>query len=161
MSEEKTVTKKEILQDFSIQKTTLENQIDLLNQRILALQNHILTLEQTNRTLEHMAQAEKDASQRSRFFAAIRGNIELLTKLYSVVKDFEDVRFKYFKEVDDVLFNKHKLVAVEIRRIDEKIGEAASTDLIGFFEKLSTVLTSSEKRAQISADLEDKIEYKL
>lgn len=161
MPEEKLASKGEILQDFSIQKDTLEQQIDLLNQRVMSLQNHILTLEQTNRTLEQMAQAEKDATQRSRLFGAIRNNIELLAKLYSVVKEFEDTRFKYYKEVDDVLFNKYKLVAVDIRRIEEKIGEAGSTDLLGFFEKLSTVLTDPEKRSQAKADLEDKPEYKL
>jgi len=161
MPEERLASKGEILQDFSVQKNSLEQQIDLLNQRILSLQVHILSLEQTNNVLEQMAVSEKDTTQRSRLYGAIRNNIELLAKLYSVVKEFEDVRFRYHKEIDDVLFNKYKLVAVEIRRIEDKIAESSSGDLIGFFEKLATTLSSSEKREQIKKSLDDKPEYQL
>lgn len=161
MGEERQASKSEIIQDFAAQKNSLEQQIDLLNQRILSLQNHILTLEQTNRTLEQLARSEKDAQQKARLFGAIRVNIELLAKLYSVVKEFEDVRFRYYKEVDDVLYNKFRLIAVEIRRIEEKVGETSSGDILRFFENLSTILSNPEKRSQMKVDLEENPEYKL
>lgn len=161
MSEEKSTNKGEILQDFAGQQTSLEQQIDVLNRRILSLQSHILSLEQTNNVLEQMAQSEKDVTQRSRLYGAIRNNIELLTKVYGVIKEFEDVRFRYHKEIDDVLFNKYKLVAVDIRRIEEKLNDTSSGDLIGFFEKLSSTMSSTEKREQIKSSLDDKPEYRL
>jgi hypothetical protein len=161
LGEERQASKSEIIQDFAAQKNSLEQQIDLLNQRILSLQNHILTLEQTNRTLEQLARSEKDAQQKARLFGAIRVNIELLAKLYSVVKEFEDVRFRYYKEVDDVLYNKFRLIAVEIRRIEEKVGETSSGDILRFFENLSTILSNPEKRSQMKVDLEENPEYKL
>jgi len=161
LGEERQASKSEIIQDFAAQKNSLEQQIDLLNQRILSLQNHILTLEQTNRTLEQLARSEKDAQQKARLFGAIRVNIELLAKLYSVVKEFEDVRFRYYKEVDDVLYTKFRLIAVEIRRIEEKVGETSSGDILRFFENLSTILSNPEKRSQMKVDLEENPEYKL
>ena len=161
MAEIKSVNKTEILSDFADQGNLLKQQIDILNQRILALQGHIVTLEQTNNVLEQMAKTEKDVTQRSRLYGAIRNNIELLAKLYSVIKEFEDVRFRYYKEIDDVLFNKYKLVAVDIRRLEEKINDLNSGDLVGFFEKLSSVLSNTEKRERAISDLDDKPEYRL
>ncbi|HQF37201.1 MAG TPA: hypothetical protein PLL26_06225 [Candidatus Dojkabacteria bacterium] len=156
-----TVTKENIANDFTLQKQLLERQIDSLNQKILAVQSHVLTLEQANRVLEQMAQSERDGIQKSKYYGAIRNNIELLTKLYSVIKEFEDVKFRYHKEIDDVLNNKFRLIAVEIRRIDEKIGEATSFNLIEFFEKLSNTFSNSEKRDQIKAVLGENPEYQL
>jgi len=156
-----TVTKDNIASDFTSQKQLLEKQIDSLNQKILAVQSHVVTLEQANRVLEQMTQSERDGVQRAKYYGAIKNNIELLAKLYSVIKEFEDVKFRYHKEIDEVLNNKFRLIAVEIRRIDERIGEAASFNLVEFFEKLSSTFSNSEKREQIKEVLSSSPEYQL
>lgn len=148
-------SKHEILTEFTSQKNLLEIQIEELNSKILSLQKHIIALERANSVLEQLAVSEKDSSQKSRYYGAIRNNTELLARLYAVIKEFEDVKFKYYKEIDDVLYNKFKLVAIEIRKLEDKIGD--EYNFMNFFEKLGDVLSKNKT----GIESETQPEYRL
>ncbi len=154
------VTKDEIVQSFTDQEDNLNKQISVIETKILSVQRHILTLEQANQVIEKLAQSEKDPTQKFKYYSAIRNNVELLARLYEVVKEFENVKFKYFKEVDDVIYNKYRLIAVEIRRLEEKI-DSGNFSFLEFFEKLAVTFSNPEQRALIKSDLEEKPEYRL
>lgn len=152
--------KTEISKDFSKQSTILEQQIDVLNQKILQLQGHILTIETANSTMEQMARIEKDATKKSKIFAAMRYNLELLVKMYSTIKEYEDVKFRYHKEIDDMLHNKYKLIAIDIRRIEKGL-DGPNSGIAHLYERLTDLMSDQGKLRKIEQDLADNPEYRL
>ena len=156
-----TISKAEIQGELVGRQKSLDSQINHLDNFVTDLISHKISLENANRNLEQMAVAEKDPVKRSKFYFAIRENIELLTKIFNSISDLENIKHRYHKEIDDVITNKIKLIAVDIRRIEDKIADG-SGDLTSFFEKLGNVMVNSNKAVtNTTAALENDPEYKM
>ena len=82
-------SKTEIKTEFSERKKQLEQQIDHLDNFITDLKSHKISLENANRQLEQLAVQETDAVKKAKYFAAIRTNIELLTKIFNSMSELE------------------------------------------------------------------------
>jgi hypothetical protein len=154
------VDKQDISKSLDTRTTALDKQIDILDQKILQLQSHILTVETANSKMEHMAQNEKDPVKRSKIYAAMRYNIELLVKLYSVIKEYEDVKFRYNKEINEVVYNKYHLVAIELRKIEKNI-DSTGSGVMGMYEKLTELMGNRDRMRKIEEELNSDPEYRL
>jgi DNA repair ATPase RecN len=157
-----TITKPEIQTELTSRQNSLEAQIDHLDRFITDLTSHKISLENANRQIEKMAAAEQDATKRAKYYTAIRSNIELLTKVFDSIAKLESIKHNYHKEIDDVIAGKIRLIAVDIRKIDEAI-KGGDGDLVGFFEKLGTAMSNLGKggNTPVKTVLTNDPEYKL
>lgn len=162
MAEPGTITKPEIQIELSDRQKALDAQIDHLDRFITDLTSHKLSLENANRQIEQMAIAETDASKRAKYYISIRMNIELLTKIFDSISKIESIKYNYNKEIDDVIVGKIKLIAIDIRKLEEALKDG-SGDLVGFFEKLGTAMAKVGKGESIPAQaaVTNDPEYKL
>ena len=141
-----TITKPEIQTELIGRQNNLDAQIDHLDRFITDLVSHKLSLENANRQIEKLAAAEQDPGKRGKFYTSLRMNIELLTKIFDSISKLETIKHNYHKEIDDVIVNKIKLIAIDIRKLDEtKTG--GEGDLAGFFEKLGAAMSGAGKNS--------------
>lgn len=157
-----TITKPEIQTELGDRQKALDAQIDHLGRFVLDLVSHKLSLENANRQIEQLAMAETDPTKKGKYYTQLRVNIELLTKIFDSISKIESIKYNYHKEIDDVIVGKIKLIAIDIRKLDEAIKDGA-TDLVGFFEKLGSVMTRIGKGESIPAQavIVNDPEYKL
>jgi hypothetical protein len=155
------ISKIEIQGEFNDRQRSLDVQINHLENFVTDLISHKLSLENANRSMEQMAVAEKDPTKKAKLYFAIRENIELLTKIFHVISEFENIKHRYHKEIDEVVANKIKIIAIDIRRIEDKLNDG-SGDVMSFFEKLGNVMANSKKTIPTAtASLENNPEYKM
>jgi hypothetical protein len=138
---------KQIEDDFSNRQLNLDTQIDHLDRFIQDLVVHKLMLENANRQIEILANNERDATKKRYLYKAISENVELLTKVFNSISELENIKYKYHKEIDDILHNKIKLTVIDIQKLINKI-DSAEDNLLGFFEKLGNVLSNPQKMKQ-------------
>ncbi|HQF36457.1 MAG TPA: hypothetical protein PLL26_02340 [Candidatus Dojkabacteria bacterium] len=156
------ITNIEIQNELENRRKDLEAQIDHLDRFIIDLTSHKLSLENANRQIEMLANAETDASKRGKFYTALRMNIELLTKIFDSISKIENIKHSYHKEIDDVIVGKIKLIAIDIRKIEEAL-RSGEGDLVGFFEKLGNAMSNLSKggNANIKTNVDNDPTYKL
>lgn len=152
-----------ITEEFDIQKDLLERQIIGIELRQQEIQSHITSIEAANNQLDIMINQEKDNRKKGSYFAAKVRNIELLTKLYSVYREFEDSKFKYHNNMSDIIYKGHRLIEVDIRKLDEKLDSMTGDDMVDMFKNLNKLFSSNK---QLSPEIENEIiveedEYKL
>ena len=157
-----TENKTAIVAEFSERRTKLEQEIDHLDNFIIDLKSHKISLEHVNSQLEQLAAQEQDRNKRTKFFVAIRANIELLTKIFNSISELENIKQRYHKELNDVMTNKIKLVEIDIRKLEEGL-KNGSENLSEFFEKLGNALSNSNRQQsqQIEKKLDENPDYKL
>jgi DNA repair ATPase RecN len=155
-------SKAEIKIEFSERKKQLEQQIDHLDNLITDLKSHKISLENANRQLEQLASQETDAVKKAKYFAAIRTNIELLTKIFNSMSELESIKHRYHKEINDITIGKFRLLDVDIRKIDEGLRNGGE-NLSEFFEKLGNAMSGLSKAQAntIKTNLDKDPEYKL
>jgi len=151
----------EIKAEFLQRKNQLEQQIDHLDNFITDLTSHKISLENANRHIEHLITLEKDQIKKSKYFHAIRNNIELLTKVFNSISEIESIKHRYYKEINEITISKFKLIDVDIRRINEKIRDGGQENLSVFFEKLKDTLSGSKISNKEESNLNKDPEYKL
>lgn len=155
------IQKTEIQTELAGRQQSLEGQITHLDNFITDLTNHKISLENANRQIEKLALAETDATKRGKYYTALRLNIELLTKIFNSISELESIKHRYHKEIDEVVLGKIKLIAVDIRKIDDALKDG-SGDLVGFFEKLGNAISNLNKSGTaIKTNVAEDPEYKL
>ncbi len=160
MLESEQFDKQEISSKFEDQRSQLDAQITQLGSRILSLQKHIISLEHANSVLDQLAKNEKDGTKIKQYYGAMKQNIELLAKLYEVIKEYEGIKFKYYKEIDDIMISKYRMISVDIKKLEERLNGA--DDVFGFFERLTEALKNSgSKRELVKSELQSDPDYKL
>jgi len=161
-AENNSISKTEIQTELVGRQNNLESQIDHLDRFVTDLTSHKLSLENANRQIENLALAETDATKRAKYYASLRTNIELLTKIFDSIAKIESIKYNYHKEIDDVIVGKIKLIAIDIRKLDEAI-KGGEGDLVTFFEKLGSAMSTLGKggSATIKNSLTNDPEYKL
>jgi hypothetical protein len=55
----------------------------------------------------------------NRLRAASFKNVELMTVIHNSYKEYESVKFRYFKEISDNNYKKHRLVKVDIKKVGD------------------------------------------
>jgi hypothetical protein len=118
----------QIVKDISKRTSTLESEIDGINNLIMDLKKHKLNMESANTLIDSMIKSETDKLKKMKLYGVIKTNVELLTKIYSTIAEFENIKFRYHKEIDDVILNKYRLLKDKINNNNGSIEE--------FLEKL-------------------------
>lgn len=132
----------EIRQDFDDRNSKLEKRITNIEYQQQALQNFIANIEQTINFLENEVNKENNKQQPNvdriqKLRNALTKNIEILNSLHNTYKEYESVKFRYYKELDDNSIQKHKLVEIELRKLDEKTDNFKADDFIQMMQMLA------------------------
>ena len=152
----------QITSEFELEAARLEKEIVNIEMKQNEIQNHIIDLENANGGLKQMIKQEKDMTKRAKYYGAIRGNIELIAKMYSSYKDFESVKFNYRKEISALTQNKNKLVNVDLPRV----GSGSVTgpeELLSVFKVIAETMKSTEGKQKLieQVDIKDDEQYDL
>jgi len=162
---------KEIKQKYELQNQLLERQIQSIELRQQELQNYITTLNQTIAHMERtIIQEERKAPINFNRINGLRQgvskNIELLVKLYDSYKEFENVKFRYYKEINSHSHNGIRLINIDLFKINNKFSDdsAQFTDVIRFMSKLIEQKTEPELNqmtSNVASSLADNSDYQL
>lgn len=148
--------------DFTDQKVKLEQKIANVELRQQELQNYIADLDQNIVYMRGLLPNEKDKEKQRMIRGGIAKNIELLQKLYSTYREYEDVKVKYYKIISDDTHKKHHLIAVDIRRIDERVKDIDDTDFLGVMKEMMKLVTGVQEKHQgmipLSEDVQKEME---
>lgn len=153
------VTKLEISNNIGIRENTLSKEIQHLQVLIDDLIGYKLSIENANITIQQLIRNETSADKKTKLNYYISKNVELLTRIFSTIAEFENIKYRYHKEVDDVILNKFKLLAVDIRKIEEKMHDPED-GIFAFFEGIKNA-TSGKKMTEINDAIKDNKEYQL
>lgn len=147
--------------DFTKQKTKLEQKISIIELRQQEIQNYIADIDNNITYLRGLLPSETDKEKNRMIRGAISKNIELLTRLYSTYREYEDVKVKYFKIISDDTHKMHQLIAVDIRRIDEKVRDIDDSDFLGVMKEMMDLVTGIQRKhgkIPLSEDFQKEME---
>ena len=156
--------------DYTDERKDIEKQIGVIEIRQQEIQNYIATIDQNITFMNGLLQQSETNKDKIR---AIRGalgkNIETLTKLYQVYREYEDTKQRYHKLLSENMYKMHHLISVDIRRIDEKLEKMGDGDFFGIFKEFVNIMSEKKEcdtRIPVSEDLnrelgEDDPNYKL
>jgi len=148
--------------DFTEQKKKLEKQIIGVELKQQEIQKHIADIDSNIQYLNQYLQSEQDKEKQRIIRGAIAKNIELIAKLYSVNREYEDVKVKYFKDISSNIYQMHHLVSVDIRRIDEKVDKIDDGDFVGVMKQVMDLISSErslhEGKIPLSEDVQRDME---
>lgn len=149
---------KQIRNEFNSDKESLEEQIEHINLIEHKINHLIYDLEAANQHLQTLLQSEKDQNKKKNYHTAIAYNIERLTKLYSVLREYQDTKYKYYSTISDLTFKKNKLLYIDL----SKVNETTQSDSYDLFNKLITVMNNpSVNQSQDIKEINDQDEYKV
>ena len=123
MQEEQLSQKELIAKELDERTEQLNREIELITIRQTEIQAHIHNLENVIKHFKQMLKVEKDPDKRSRFHSVISHNIELLAKLYSVYREFEDTKNKFYKEGNTLVLSKIRITNIELDKIQKEIDD--------------------------------------
>jgi len=147
--------------DFSDHKKKLEKHIIGVELKQQELQRHISDIDGNIQFLNQYLQAEKDQEKQRVVRGAVAKNIELIAKLYSVNREYEDVKVKYLKDISTNIYQMHHLVSVDIRRIDEKIEKLDDGDFVGVMKQVMDLITHERKLHEGKIPLSEDVQIEM
>ncbi len=149
--------------DYEGQRKDILKNISNVELRQQEIQNYITDIDTNIQTIRGMLVGEKDREKSRMLRGALSTNIELLMKMYSVYREYEDVKVKYVKENSTVINSKHRILEIDIRRIDEKI-EGSDNDFADvmrqtmlMFSKFGEKQSQAGTRVAISEDVQNQM----
>lgn len=142
----------------------LGKQIETIVIRQQELQNHISRLDSNILHLEQVVVIEKQQSKPNHdrikgCYIAIAKNIELIAKLYDCYRSFEDVKFKYHKQISESDYKYIHLLEVEIRRIEESLDKDIESG--GFAEVMRVLMEGFKQNAKEKEEMIQEYEQSL
>jgi hypothetical protein len=147
--------------DFTKLKSKLEQKISIIELRQQEIQNYIADIDNNITYLRGLLPSETDKEKNRMLRGAISKNIELLTRLYSTYREYDDVKVKYYKIISDDTHKMHQLIAVDIRRIDEKVKDIDDSDFLGVMKEMMTLVTGIQNkhgRIPLAEDFQKEME---
>ncbi len=153
------MSKELISEDFRQEKVQLEREIVNIEMKQTELQVHISDLEVANSGLKNLIKTEKDPVKKSKYYAAIRSNIELVAKIYSAYKDFESIKFSYRKEISTLTQNKNRIIYIELEKI--KAQPPGTEDLTMILKSLVESSKSVKENLLERVSVEEDSKYNL
>jgi len=147
--------------DFDSQRKKLEKQITNVELRQQEIQRHIADIDNNIQYLNQYLQTQKDKEKQRITRGAIAKHIELIAKLYSVNREYEDVKVKYFKDISTNIYQKHHLISVDIRRIDEKVDKLDDTDYIGVMKQVMDLISTERHKFDGKIPLSEEVQKEM
>lgn len=148
---------KQIKDEFSLDRVNLEKQIEHIKIIEQKLNLIIYDLEAANAHVQTLLQTEKDPQKKKNLHAAISYNIERLTNLYGVIRQYQDTKHKYLSTISDLTVKKNKMIYVDL--LKEK---KSMDDSYLLFNRLIGVLNTDQQAIQQETkNINDIDEYKM
>jgi len=110
-------------------------EIELINSRQIELQSLIADLEHANINLKQLVEQEQDKKKKGFLYSIISKNIELITRLYSSYREFEDTKQRYLKELSENNY-KYERILLDRQRLEQRISES-SEEVLEVFKLLA------------------------
>ena len=143
-----------IIKSFDNISDRLDQQITLITGKQQELQNYLIMIDNHIMHFDQMIQQEMQSSQPdfkkiNSYRSASFKNIELISVLHATYKEYENTKFRYFKEISDSNYKKQKLISVDIKRIGTT--EDMSGEFYNIMRNLSKLnIVGGEARSQIA-----------
>jgi len=111
-----------IIKSFTDISKRLDTQISTITLRQQEIQNYIVFIDNHICHFDQMIQQQiasgsPDFKKINSYRSASFKNIELVSVLHTTYKSYEEVKFRYFKEISDSNYKQQKLIAVDIKRV--------------------------------------------
>jgi len=150
MTDKPKANQSKIIEELKISTDKLDAQINTITQRQQELQNLITSIEQGVQQYEAMVSREQqmpkpDFNKIRSMRGAITKSIELLAQLYTTYKAFEEVKFRYYKQITDLDHNTRRMIEVEIRRIESNMDNFSGGDFIGMMKSFTDQMKYADK----------------
>lgn len=129
-----------IIKDFDEHATTIVDRIDVVKLRQQEMQNLISTITGANQNLETLLMKEKDPKERGKYYSLISKNTQLLAELHGAFAQYETIINKYVQDVGKTMKDKHHMISIELRMLDEKFNALASNDAATLVLELKNLL---------------------
>ena len=110
-------------------------EIELINSRQIELQSLIADLEHANINLKQLVEQEQDKKKKGFLYSIISKNIELITRLYSSYREFEDTKQRYLKELSENNY-KYERILLDRQRLEQRMSES-SEEVLEVFKLLA------------------------
>lgn len=147
--------------DFDSQRKKLEKQITGVELRQQEIQRHIADIDSNIQYLNQYLQSQKDKEKQRIIRGSIAKHIELIAKLYSVNREYEDVKVKYLKDISSNIYQKHHLISVDIRRIDEKVDKFDDTDYMGVMKQVMDLISTERSKFDGKIPLSEEVQKEM
>lgn len=153
-----------IKKDFSDSNNTLKKQITGIDLKQQEIQKYIATIDNAVTQLEQLIYHEQNQpspnyNKIKSLRGAITNNIELVSNLYNSYKEFEMVKFRYYKEVDDNNYKMHRLIELELKKVDQNVNKLGE-EFYNMMRNLSQISNSdNEITDQANQILQNDEEY--
>ncbi len=139
-----TDTSVHISEELNKHVKTLEAQIEHINTRQLEITSLITTIKMATDNIEGSLLTEKDTKQKGKFYQIISRNTSLMAELYTAYQSFENIKFKYFQDIGRNKVNKHRIVEIELRKVNEELNQLKSGELGELLMSLKDILRNSD-----------------
>lgn len=142
----------EIRKDEATRKKDIEKQITNIELRQQELQNYISLIDQGIQQLDAMIineqrQSQPDYNKINAWRGALAKNIELSSKVYSTYREYEDIKFKCRKEINESAYKTNHLLHVAIRQVDERVDKMTDNDFVNMLTTLTDMMRNSKGTA--------------
>lgn len=147
----------QIRNEFTDDRKLLEEQIEhikLIEQKINTL---IFDLESAVQHFQNLIENEKDTNKKKNYHTAIAYNIERLTKLYGVLREYQDTKYKYLATITDMSYKKNRLIHVEM----SKIKDTSNPDSYTLFNKLIQAMNNNTPAFDEVNEINNDDDYKV
>lgn len=159
--------------DFIYKRNTdsiskIEHQISNIELRQQELQGYITTIQTAVNAIEQQISVEERKSspnyqQIHSWRGAIFKNIELISKLYDTYKEFENVKIRCQKEINDSSYKTFHLVEVSIKQLDHKFDNLKDTNIITVLMELQRLIKTDDNQVveNVEKELNSDPNYEL
>ena len=116
------------------QLTNIENALQqdtqLIDQRMVSLQEYVLDLKTQVQSIKSIIPSEKDPSRRANLYKLINTSLELIANFEGLLLKSLEVKNRYRQEFINSVHRKIKLFEIDLKQMEDSIGELNTVGLI-------------------------------
>lgn len=132
-----------ITKDYDDRIQLLRNQISNIEIKQQDLQHYLNNIDNNVQHLDNLITQEQslknaDHNKIKNYRYAMTKSIELINQLHNTYKEYENVKFRYFKQIDESSNYKHRLIELEMKKLDDKL----SNNIEGFTKMMQLIANS-------------------
>lgn len=140
----------------------LRKEITNIEFRQQDIQKYISTMDTAINSLESLITQEDkkqqpDYNKITKYRQAISKNIELVSDLLNVNRGYEETKFRYNKEIDDVTMNYTKFLNHDLRKLDKNLDDLENNSFFEMMKQFVKMFSSNEIPDQQKQEKRDEV----